>query len=110
MTPKGVEYEVEEVLDSRMRRGVLQYLVKWMGYPREENSWVPERNMRNAKKKTQEFHRRFPAAPRRMVDDMGTDTTPAQREERCGNRRKWTNDRHACRRDNQRHTNGCCAH
>src|SRR3979490_302888 len=68
MTPKGVEYEVEEVLDSRMHRGVLQYLVKWMGYPREENSWVPERNMRNAKWKTQEFHRQFPAAPRRMVD------------------------------------------
>ena len=52
MTPKGVEYEVEEVLDSRMCRGVLQYLVKWVGYPREENSWVLERNMRNAKQKS----------------------------------------------------------
>jgi hypothetical protein len=66
MTPKGVEYEVEEVLDSRMRRGQLQYLVKWVGYPREENSWVPERNMQNAKRKIQEFHERFPAAPRRI--------------------------------------------
>ena len=68
MTPKGVEYEVEEVLDSRMRRGVLQYLAKWVGYPREENSWVTKRNLRNAKRKMQEFHRQFPAAPRCMMD------------------------------------------
>ena len=26
------EYEVQEVLDSRMRRGMIQYLVKWKGY------------------------------------------------------------------------------
>jgi hypothetical protein len=61
-TEEGEEYEVEEVLDSRYRRGGLQYLVKWVGYPREENSWVKESGMRNARRKVQDFHRRHPAA------------------------------------------------
>jgi hypothetical protein len=60
------EYEVEMVLDSRMRRGTLQYLVKWVGYPREENSWVKEKDMGNARRKVQEFHQRSPGAPRRI--------------------------------------------
>jgi hypothetical protein len=66
MTKEGEEYEVEKVLDSRVRRGRLQYLVKWTGFPREENSWVPARNMRNAKKKVQEFHRQAPSAPQHV--------------------------------------------
>ncbi|XP_039213407.1 uncharacterized protein LOC120314410 [Crotalus tigris] len=36
----GEEYEVQEIIDSRMRRGQLQYLVKWKGYPLLEASWI----------------------------------------------------------------------
>ena len=32
-------YEVEEILDTRKRRGVTEYLVKWRGYPSSFNSW-----------------------------------------------------------------------
>ncbi|CAJ0926531.1 unnamed protein product, partial [Ranitomeya imitator] len=35
-----LEYVVEKILDSRISRRKLQYLVKWKGYGQEENSWV----------------------------------------------------------------------
>ena len=35
-------FEVEQVLDSRMRRGRLQFLIKWKGYGYMENSWENE--------------------------------------------------------------------
>ena len=34
------EYEVEKILKHRSRRGRRQYLVKWLGFPDTENSWV----------------------------------------------------------------------
>ncbi|CAJ0967038.1 unnamed protein product, partial [Ranitomeya imitator] len=35
-----LEYVVEKILDSRVSRRKLQYLVKWKGYGQEDNSWV----------------------------------------------------------------------
>jgi hypothetical protein len=39
------EWEVEQILDHRTRRigrsTVVEYLVKWLGYPDSDNSWVP---------------------------------------------------------------------
>ncbi len=39
------EYEVEKILQHRKRRGRRQYLVKWVGFPDTENSWVCERDL-----------------------------------------------------------------
>ena len=33
-------YQVENVLDTRKRRGKTEYFVKWVGYPDKFNSWV----------------------------------------------------------------------
>jgi len=57
------EYKVEKVLDSRWWCRTLQYMVKWVGYPREESLWVKESEMGKARGKVCEFHQRFPAAP-----------------------------------------------
>jgi len=38
-------YEVESILDSRLRAGKLEFLVNWKGYGYEENSWVSEHDI-----------------------------------------------------------------
>ena len=57
------EYEVEEVMDSRMKRRRLEYYVKWKGYGAEENSWQPKAHLANAPELIAEFHRMHPNAP-----------------------------------------------
>jgi len=42
------EYEVETILDKRLHRGRLQYLVKWKGYPAYDATWEPLTNLTNA--------------------------------------------------------------
>ncbi|KAG5346757.1 hypothetical protein C0989_000287, partial [Termitomyces sp. Mn162] len=38
------EYEVEEILDSRVFQGKLQFKVKWKEYGIEDISWKPQAN------------------------------------------------------------------
>ena len=59
------EWEVEEVLDSRMRRNKLQYLVKWVGFSDASNQWLSAADLANAPEKTDEFHQRYPYKPGR---------------------------------------------
>ena len=60
------EYEVEEVLDSRLKKGKLEYLVKWSGYTDEYNTWEPVSNLENSKETIEDFHKENPSAPRRL--------------------------------------------
>ena len=46
-----IEYEVEQVLSKKKKRGKIIYLVKWLGYPDHENSWEPAENLKNAQRK-----------------------------------------------------------
>ena len=57
---------VEEILNSRVFRRRLQYLVKWEGYGMEGNTWEYSENIDNALEKVADFHRCNPAAPRRI--------------------------------------------
>ena len=50
-----LEYHVEAILDSRTKRKKTEYLVKWRGYPDEENTWEPENHLANAKDLLQDF-------------------------------------------------------
>jgi len=36
---RELEWEVEEVLDSRWHQRRFQFLIKWKGFSREHNSW-----------------------------------------------------------------------
>ena len=38
-------YRVEKVLRKKKRKGVVEYIVKYKGYPDKFNSWVAERDI-----------------------------------------------------------------
>ncbi|KAM8972631.1 olfactory receptor 1468-like [Pelodytes ibericus] len=56
------EFEVEEILDSRIRYGRLEYLIHWKVYGPEEMTWEPETNI-HAPIKIRAFHRAHPGRP-----------------------------------------------
>uniref|UniRef100_A0A6I8RAB1 Gypsy retrotransposon integrase-like protein 1 n=1 Tax=Xenopus tropicalis TaxID=8364 RepID=A0A6I8RAB1_XENTR len=56
------EYEVEKILDSRLSRGSLQYLVQWKGFGPEECSWEKDSDV-HASRLVKAFHGQFPQKP-----------------------------------------------
>ena len=52
------EFEVREILDSRIRRGKIQYFVDWVGYDSSKRSWQPVANAQSA---IADFHSGYPA-------------------------------------------------
>src|ERR1700686_3908514 len=58
-----LEYEVEKVLDSKVVRGRLLYLVDWVGYSPEERTWEPSEYLEGAADAVADFHRRHPNRP-----------------------------------------------
>jgi len=58
------EYEVQEILDSRIRRNRLFYKVRWIGYSPVHDSWEPIAAVKNAPKLVEAFHQRYPSKPR----------------------------------------------
>ena len=58
-----LELEVEEVLDSRIYYGKLQYLVQWKGQSVQERTWEPVNHLKNAPRMIEEFHKNHPERP-----------------------------------------------
>lgn len=58
------EWEVEQILDSRLRYGKLQYLVRWKDSPPSDDSWQPAGHVVHAPDLLQAFHEAYPHRPR----------------------------------------------
>jgi len=56
------EYEIEEIIDSRKWQGKLYYLVHWLGYPQDEDSWIPKEDTSHCQNLMTEFHKNHPLA------------------------------------------------
>jgi len=57
------EYEVEAILDSRIRRNHLEYYIHWRGYPISERTWEPAACVKNSPDLVREFHLQHPHKP-----------------------------------------------
>jgi hypothetical protein len=57
-----VVWEVEEILDSKLNRGHLHYLVRWVGD--FQDTWQPEDDLAGSPTLKREFHSRYPQKPR----------------------------------------------
>ena len=62
-----MEYEVEEIIDSRLIQGKLQYLIKWKGYTTKNNTWEPETNLKHTQALIHHYHVAHPNAPQRIL-------------------------------------------
>jgi hypothetical protein len=60
-TDHDVEYEVEEILDSRLQHRRLEYFIYWKGYGISERTWEPSSNCQKALDKIREFHHQYPS-------------------------------------------------
>ena len=53
------EYQVERIVEMRkMANGTFEYLVKWVGYPEEDNTWEVESNVSECKEMINEIKQR----------------------------------------------------
>ena len=64
-----LEWEVEEILNSRRHRGKLQYLIKWKGYSDAHNSWEPKENV-NAPELLAAYYEQNTAAIRKLEEEQ----------------------------------------
>jgi hypothetical protein len=67
------EYEVDEILDSKILRNKLRYLVSWVGYTPNDRTWEPAENLENSTEAVERFHAQYPNRP------SPTDVRPTRR-------------------------------
>ncbi|CEP11259.1 hypothetical protein [Parasitella parasitica] len=58
------EYEVDNIVDSRIHRRKLQYLVHWRNYSIMDRTWEPASNLTNSQELIEKFHKENPTRPR----------------------------------------------
>jgi len=84
-----LEWEVEEVLDSRWHRRRFQFLIKWKGFSKEHNSWEVASDVK-VPDLIAEYYQRHPAAPRHIrwmdFDILFKSGTIASRHSNLGGR------------------------
>ena len=57
-------WKVEEIVNSRSVKGVVQYQVRWTGCTELEDTWEMFEHLDNCPEKLQEFWQKFPRKPR----------------------------------------------
>ena len=61
LDPIKNRYKVEEILDSWLKYGKLEYKVYWKDFGKEEDTWEPVINVDDATEAIKEFHWKYPS-------------------------------------------------
>lgn len=72
------EWEVEDIIAHRLVRNKTHYLVKWLGYPDESNSWEPASNLLNSSEAISVYHRRVKDQRKEGGANVRVPPTPAR--------------------------------
>ena len=59
MIGKELEWEVDEIVNSKKGKGDVVYKVKWKGYGPEENTWEPRENLEGSKELLDKYHKKL---------------------------------------------------
>ncbi|MBW0465515.1 hypothetical protein O181_005230 [Austropuccinia psidii MF-1] len=59
------EWEVSQILDSKLKRGKLRYLVEWKGFSQDSErfTWEPTEKLTNCPELVKDFHSLYPDKP-----------------------------------------------
>ena len=52
-------YEVEAIRDRRIKKGKTEYLIKWLGWSEDTNTWEPVENLGEITHLVKEFDKKF---------------------------------------------------
>lgn len=69
---------MEQLVDVRAVRGVTQYLVRWKGYSRGDDSWEDEKSLTNCPELIREFKTKHPAAVQKAKKRKSASKSPAR--------------------------------
>jgi len=53
------EYEVEDIRDKKFRNGQWEYLIKWVGWESDTNTWEPKEHLDDCPDKLEEFEKKW---------------------------------------------------
>ena len=53
------EYPVEKIIGKRTIKGKVEYKVKWDGYPMDQCTWEPLRNLENVREMVEEYENKL---------------------------------------------------
>ena len=70
-----MSYEVERILDSKLKKSRVFYLVKWAGYSEDDATWEPASNLKNCKKLIEEYENQKNEKSNQENDNEEEDTT-----------------------------------
>ncbi|MBW0549793.1 hypothetical protein O181_089508 [Austropuccinia psidii MF-1] len=59
------DWEVSQIMNYKIKRGKLWYLVEWKGFSQnqERSNWEPTKNLKNCPKLVKDFHSLYPDKP-----------------------------------------------
>lgn len=83
-------YEVEKLVAKRVHHGVIQYLVKWVGYDHAVNTWEPYEHVKHLQNAIEEYEATRPKRGRPRKSDSSSVASFATCSGSARTSAKWT--------------------